>query len=173
MSTMTCLAQHAIRRDLQAFASAAQLTPASDRQAWKALDARWGTLAEALRQHDVLSQPEDGSATVIPALLESCTEGFAKAARCVDDDARAALAVRLAAMREWLRRGSVDRSAVVWSIPATQLTKIVPWAVYGLSSEARESVIRTGGPVFRLVWLFTRRGFERQQRKAFRYVAEA
>ena len=171
MSTMTCVVHHAIRRDLAVFAIAAQATPATDRQAWKALDARWQIFADALRCH-LAGTPAARPGDVLP-LLQACTDGFAQASRCLGEDGRAALAIRLCALREWERRTPVGAEPVSWSMPRAKLLHAVPWVVYRLSGEARESVLRSGGPSLRLLWVFTRRSFERRQRKAFHHVLDS
>src|SRR6185436_3109293 len=45
------LMHHAFRRDLTAFARAALRTPASDRDAWRALRERWGLFSFVLHHH--------------------------------------------------------------------------------------------------------------------------
>ena len=120
--TMMYVMHHAFRRDLEAFATAAGTTPASDRRAWKAMAERWELFSSALHHHhsgeDAGLWPalmdradEEGRATLeameaehseIDPILQACAAGFQRLAEHPDDDARAALAVRLVAARERL-----------------------------------------------------------------------
>lgn len=123
MSAMYVM-HHAFRRDLAAFADAAQATPVTDRATWRALAARWAIFAKVLHHHHTgedtgiwpfLMERTDaaGRATLeameaeheeIDPMLESCAAGFARLAEHADEDARRALAVRLVAARESLAR---------------------------------------------------------------------
>jgi hemerythrin-like domain-containing protein len=126
--TVMYVVHHAFRRDLGAFAEAAQRTPVADRATWQALARRWEFFSTVLHHHHsgedaglwpLLLQRVDaagdaaGRATLeameaehadIDPLLEACTAGFARLAEAADDDTRAALAVRLVAAREHLTR---------------------------------------------------------------------
>src|SRR6195952_2622631 len=114
---MMYVMHHAFRRDLTVLTEAAQRTPASDRVAWPLLQQRWQVFAEALHGHhsgedaglwplllgrgtpedrETLEAMEAEHAEFEP-LLEACEQGFARPAERADDDARAALAVRLPA----------------------------------------------------------------------------
>ncbi len=115
---------HAFRRDLTAFAAAAEATPTADRDTWRRLQRRWELFATVLHHHHagedaglwpVLLERCDaaGRATLeameaehaeIDPLLVSCAEGFRRLAEAADEDARRALAVRLVATREQLSR---------------------------------------------------------------------
>lgn len=115
---------HAFRRDLAAFAAAAQATPVIDRATWQALAERWEAFAHVLHHHHTgedtgvwpfLMARADaaGRATLeaveaehaeIDPLLEASAAGFARLARTPDEVTRAALAVRLVAARESLGR---------------------------------------------------------------------
>ena len=121
MSGMYVL-HHAFRRDLEAFATAAGRTPATDRRAWKAMAQRWELFASALHHHhsgeDAGLWPalmdradEEGRATLeameaehseIDPILQACESGFRRLAEHPDEDVRAALAVRLVAGKERL-----------------------------------------------------------------------
>lgn len=120
--TMMYVMHHAFRRDLEAFATAAGLTPASDRRAWQAMARRWEIFSSALHHHHsgedaglwpaLLDRADaEGRATLeameaehaeIDPILEACGTGFARLAEHPDEDVRAALAVRLVAARERL-----------------------------------------------------------------------
>jgi hypothetical protein len=113
---------HAFRRDLAAFAAAAEATPATDRETWRRLQRRWELFSTVLHHHHsgedaglwpVLLERSDeaGRATLeameaehaeIDPLLAGCADGFDRMAQVADDDARRALAVRLVATRERL-----------------------------------------------------------------------
>ena len=212
--SMMYLMHHAFRRDLAAFSAAARVTPAADRQAWAALAGRWGVFAEALHHHHsgedraiwtlLLARTDDaGRATLramedeheeIDPILESCAAGFERLAHHPDEDARTALAVRLASARErlgaHLRHEETEAIAIIqrvltaeeWErleeeelkpgIPFSSLLALVPWAVHEVPTVTREQLFaRPGGTVHRVLWLLTRRRFRRQDRLAFRHVA--
>jgi hemerythrin-like domain-containing protein len=115
---------HAFRRDLDAFARAAQVTPTPDRDTWKALADRWELFAEVLHEHHtgedtglwplLMGRADDAGREVLEAmeaehseidpLLEACRSGFQALAAVADDDVRAALVVSLTAARESLGR---------------------------------------------------------------------
>ncbi len=115
---------HGFRRDLAAFAEAAQVTPVGDRDAWKALAGRWDLFARVLHHHHagedagvwpfLMERTDDAGREVLEAmeaehaeidpLLEGAAAGFAVLATRADEDTRAALAVRLVAARESLGR---------------------------------------------------------------------
>jgi hypothetical protein len=119
---MMYLMHHAFRRDLTAFAAAAQATPVTDREAWQALAARWELFAFVLHHHHagedaglwpaLLERADDEGRAVLDAMeaehaeidpiLEACATGFTRLAGHADEDARCALAVRLVAARERL-----------------------------------------------------------------------
>lgn len=120
--TMMYVMHHAFRRDLTAFAAAAQATPAGDRGAWRALAERWTLFSNALHHHHsgedaalwplLLDRTDDAGREVLEAMevehseidpiLTACSEGFERLAGHADEDARCALAVRLVAGRERL-----------------------------------------------------------------------
>ena len=114
--TMMYVMHHAFRRDLAAFAAAAAATPVADREAWAALAERWELFSSALHHH------HSGEDTGLWPLLMDRTDDDGRAvlagdggrARArstrswrparpgspgsrvhADEDARAALAVRL------------------------------------------------------------------------------
>jgi hemerythrin-like domain-containing protein len=209
---MMYVMHHAFRRDLAAFAEAAQHTPTDDRATWQALAERWEVFSTCLHHHhageDRALWPlllERGSASdratleameaehaEIDPILQACAAGFRSLAERADDDARAALAVRLVAARESLGRHLAheenDAIAIIqrvltnddWqrldeeefkkSMPLRQVLALVPWAAHGMPGEARERVLADAGPAFRLAWLLTRGRFARREERAFRYV---
>jgi hemerythrin-like domain-containing protein len=203
---------HAFRRDLTAFARAAQVTPVTDRETWHALARRWALFAEVLHEHHtgedtglwpflmeradaegraVLEAMEAEHAEIDP-LLESCAAGFAAVAAVPDEDARAALAVRLAATREslgrHLRHEETEAIALMQKLMTPEdwhrideehfkkkhgigyFAQVVPWAAHGLSPEQRRLAFAEAGKAFEVLWWLTRRRFERRDRVAFRHV---
>ena len=121
---MMYLMHHAFRRDLDAFAEAVRKTPVDDRKTWALLADRWELFAEVLHKHHsaeddliwpaLMSLGTSDDVAVLEAmeaeheeidpLLESCAAGFRRLAQHADEDARLALAVRVCAARESLRR---------------------------------------------------------------------
>lgn len=120
--TMMYVMHHAFRRDLAALAAAAEATPVTDRETWRALGTRWELFGFALHHHHsgedaglwpmmseratdeeriVLDAMEAEHAEIDP-ILEACSAGFARLRVTADEDARPALAVRLVAARERL-----------------------------------------------------------------------
>jgi hemerythrin HHE cation binding domain-containing protein len=206
------LMHHAFRRDLEKFAAAAQRTPAADRTTWRLLATRWAVFAEVLHHHhsgeDAGLWPwllEHGTAEDVSTLeameaehadidptLTLCETGFARLAEHADDDARAALAVRLVAARDSLGRHLVheetDAIAIIQRLMTQddwlaldeeffkkELTpglaiKLVPWAAYGVPRDALDRVFAEAGLGFKILWLATRRRFAAREARAFRYV---
>ena len=56
------------------------------------------------------------------------------------------------------------------SIKLSQVFKLVPWAMHGLSGWARRQVFAAGGTAHRVLWMLSRRRFERLDRRAFRHL---
>jgi iron-sulfur cluster repair protein YtfE (RIC family) len=212
--SMMYVMHHAFRRDLAAFSAAARVTPAADRKAWAALAGRWALFAGALHHHHsgedraiwplLLERTDDtGRATLramedehaeIDPILEVCAAGFERLAHHADEDARAALAVRLASARErladHLRHEETEAIAIIqrvltaeeWQrldeeelkpgIPFAQLLALVPWAVHEVPAATREHLFaQPGGAVHRVLWLLTRGRFRRREQIAFRHRA--
>ncbi len=212
--TMMYVMHHAFRRDLTAFAAAAAATPVTDRASWRALAERWGVFSQCLHHHhsgedaglwpllleraheserETLEAMEAEHAEIDP-ILTACAAGFTRLVEHADEDARAALAVRLAAARESLGRHlrheetdtiriiqermtneewqAVDEEYFKQGLSPKQLLAIVPWAIHGIPAETREALFaEPGGRVHRLAWLATRGRFNRRERIAFRYVS--
>jgi hemerythrin-like domain-containing protein len=210
---MMYVMHHAFRRDLAKLAEAAQCTPAGDRVAWRLLQQRWQVFAEALHGHHsgedaglwplLLERGTEDDRETLEAmeaehsefdpLLDACEEGFARLAEHADDDARAALAVRLAAIRECLARHLEHEETV--AIPIIQrvlsqedwerleeehfkedlspgkVLRVVPWAAYGVPRDVLDSVFAKTGLGFKVVWLATRRRFLRRDARAFRHLS--
>jgi hypothetical protein len=212
---MMYVMHHAFRRDLAAFAAAATSTPVRERATWRALAERWELFATALHHHhrgeDAGLWPalleradEEGRATLeameaehaeIDPVLTACAAGFARLAEQPDEDARAALAVRLVAAREslgrHLRHEETEAITLVqrhltaqdWhrieqehfrgdDIGLRQVLTLVPWVLHQLPAEARRRLFaEPGGRAHHLMWRATRARFERRERLAFRFVA--
>jgi hemerythrin-like domain-containing protein len=209
---MMYVMHHAFRRDLDLFAAAVRSTPVGARATWALLADRWELFAEVLHGHHTIEDvgiwpalasrgtPEDLAVLAameaehdeIDPLLVGCAAGFRRLAQRADEDARAALAVRVAAARESLRRHlaheETDAIAIVQRLltqdeltrieqeaePDLRLgrvVRIVPWAAYGVPREALDRVFaQPGGRGFRVVWRLTRRRFARRHARTFRYV---
>jgi hemerythrin-like domain-containing protein len=207
------LMHHAFRRELRDLAAAAVATPASDRDAWVSLAQRWAFFASVLHHHHagedsglwpaLLARVGDDHAAVLEAmeaehaqidpLLEACTEGFRRLAEASDDDARAALAVRLTAGRqlltehlrheetqaiplvqrtmtaeEWRR---IEEEHFAASVTFRRRLAVLPWVLAGLPADIRRGLFsRSGGRAHQLVWLLTRGWERRSARRAFRYL---
>lgn len=210
------LIHHAFRRDLGDFVAAAARTPAADRTAWGALAKRWRLFAGMLHNHhtgeDAILWPlllarveaagdQDGLATLrameaehaeIDPLLAGCDDGFARLAETPDEDALAALQVRLVATRERLavHLGHEESDAMTlvqrhlghaeWReldrqfanhYPAELARDGLPWVLAGVPQEAMPRVRGFLGPLpILLWWLLLRRSFERRSRVAFRHL---
>ena len=206
---------HAFRRDLTAFAAAAQATPSADRETWRRLAARWELFARVLHHHHsgedaglwplLMERADEAGRETLEAmeaehgeidpLLSSCAEGFARLAEVDDDDARAALAVRLVATRERLAHHleHEETEAIVlvqqhltdadWlaleeehfrkGLSPRDLFTMVAWAAYGIPEETQRQVFAQSGLLFVVLWRLGRRGFARRERRTFRHVAEA
>lgn len=213
--TLMYVMHHAFRRDLNRFVGAVERTPLSDRSAWQALADRWDRFSAVLHHHhsiedDTLWPPllaavdavGDGQGRVtlkameaehdlIDPLLESCAQGLAALATRADEDARAALEVRVVAARECLDRHLAHKETGALPLAQQHLTRaewdalgdaarrsggprlllfLVPWAVDGLGRTALERAFADAGPVFRLVWWASRATYARADRRAFRYA---
>lgn len=211
---MMYLMHHAFRRDLAAFAAAAAATPVDARATWRALAARWELFAHALHHHHsgedsglwpfLLERADEAGCEVLRAMeaehgqidpiLQACASGFERLAGHADEDARAALAVRLCAARESLGRHL--RHEETEAIPLIQrhmtsgqwheveaehfkpdltfkdVVGLVPWVLSEVPAQARRQAFAApGGRAHHLMWLATRNAFAKRERYAFRYVA--
>ncbi|WP_345524023.1 hemerythrin domain-containing protein [Nocardioides conyzicola] len=209
---MMYVMHHAFRRDLDLFSAAVRNTPAAERATWALLGERWELFAEALHEHHTIEDagvwpalesrgtPEE-VATLhameaehgeIDPLLEGCATGFRRLTQHADEDARAALVVRVCAARESLRRHlaheETEAIAIIqrlltqeeWTsieeehapdLTLAQAARLVPWAAYGVPREALERVFReAGGGGFRVIWRLTRRRFARRHARTFRFA---
>jgi hypothetical protein len=175
---------------------------AEDDEVWPALLDRVSAAGDE-RAVATLQAMEAEHAEIDP-LLAACAEGFAElagaepvaeqhAAEGTAADARAALEIRLVAIRERLDRhlAHEERDAIEliqryltaadWHIldreiqrsySARESLAVMPWVLYELPRSARDRLLTMpGAGVLLLGWrLVLRRGFERRQRRTFRYA---
>ena len=210
---MMYVMHHAFRRDLAKFAAAAQHTPVEERATWRLLAARWAIFAEVLHHHhsgedaglwpwllehgteedrSTLEAMEAEHAEIDP-MLAACAQGLERLADHADEDARAALAVRLVATRDGLARHLAHEETDALTILQRLMTQeewlaldeehfkekmtprfvmaVVPWAAYGLPRDVLDRVFAQTGFGFKLVWLATRRRFAAREARTFRYAS--
>ena len=213
------LMHHAFRRDLRSFGAAAARTPVQDRAAWQALGKRWEAFGRTLHHHhhgeDETLWPlllarvdaahdQAGRATLeamqaehgeIDPLLESCDAGFTRLAEHADEDARAALVVRLRAAQERLGHHLGHEETDAMALVQAHLTPAewrgldkefqkhytradsmfaLPWVLSGLPANVTPQVMTFIGRGGTLLWrLFLRRPFERRERTIFGYADRA
>lgn len=209
---MMYVMHHAFRRDLARFVEAAKHTPVEDRATWQLLASRWALFADVLHHHHsgedaglwpwlldhgtpadraTLEAMEAEHAEIDPSLA-ACAEGFERLISHADEDARAALVVRLVATRDSLARHlaheETDAMAILqrlmtqeeWDaldeeffkkdLEFRRVVALVPWAAYGLPREVLDRAFAESGLGFKLVWMATRRRFARREERAFRYA---
>ncbi|MBJ7358657.1 hemerythrin domain-containing protein [Nocardioides sp.] len=210
---MMYVMHHAFRRDLAVLAAAAAVTPAPDRRAWVALADRWALFAEALHHHhggedrglwprllevatveetEVLEAMEAEHEGIDP-MLAACGAGFDRLREHADEDARATLAVRLAAARaelgEHLKHEETEAIAIIqrhltdaeWraieeehfkaKLPLRTLLSLVPWVVEGVPAALRDDFFaEPGGRTHQVMWVLTRGRFRRHQRRALAHL---
>jgi iron-sulfur cluster repair protein YtfE (RIC family) len=209
---MMYVMHHAFRRDLAAFVAAAVATPVQARSTWRALAARWDLFAEVLHHHHsgedaglwpvLMERADDDGQRVLLAMeaehaeidpiLQACAAGFERLAHHEDEDARAALAVRLCAAKASLGRHleheeteaiailqqvltheewhAIEQEHFAKDLAFSQVLALVPWATHGVPGPLRRSVFAKTGRANQVIWQLTRRGFERREREAFAYV---
>lgn len=216
--TIMYVVHHAFRRDLAAFAEAAVRTPVEDRRTWRALCERWTLFSTVLHHHHegedaglwptllgavdragdaegraVLEAMSAEHAEIDPA-LEACAAGFERLAAAGDEDARAALAVRLVATREHLARHlqheerdalrlvqrhltqqdwhRIEKEHFAQKYSFAQTVALVGWVLHGLPPAGVEALRRdpSNRPLLLIGRLFACRRFDRRERRAFRYL---
>jgi iron-sulfur cluster repair protein YtfE (RIC family) len=128
----------------------------------------------------------------IDPLLEACRDGLCRMVVHPSGDVRAALAVRLVAAKEHLARHlaheETDTIALMQQVMTNEewhaidehfkegvsfglVLRLVPWVLHELPAEVRDRLFaEPGGAVHRVMWVMTRRRFERQHRDAFRHA---
>jgi iron-sulfur cluster repair protein YtfE (RIC family) len=208
---MMYLVHHAFRRDLADFTAAVPRTPVEDGDTWQALTERWALFCTPLHHHHhaedtwlwpwLLDRAGVGDQATVRAMetehaeldpaLEACTLLLDRLTRHPDQDARAALSVRLTAAKEGLSRHlaheETDTLALLqrlmtqqeWEgleahfeegVTLRQVRWLVPWVLHGVPAEQREGIFARTGPWHRVLWRLSRPRFDRLQRRAFRYL---
>jgi hypothetical protein len=129
----------------------------------------------------------------IDPILEACAAGFARLAGHADDDCRRALAVRLIAARErlgdHLKHEETEAIALIqelftqedWErlekehfssgVGLRDVLALVPWVLHDVPGPIRRELFAKTGGMHKLMWRFSRKGFEQRNAVAFRYVA--
>ena len=64
----------------------------------------------------------------------------------------------------------IEREHFRAGVPLRRVLDVVPWVLHELPSEARDRVLDLTGPAYRAMWLLTRGGFARRDRRAMRHV---
>jgi iron-sulfur cluster repair protein YtfE (RIC family) len=64
----------------------------------------------------------------------------------------------------------IEREHFRAGVPLRRLLEVVPWVLHELPPDARDRVLDLTGPAYRGMWLLTRGGFARRDRRAMRHV---
>jgi len=64
----------------------------------------------------------------------------------------------------------IEREHFRAGVPLRRLLEVVPWVLHELPPDARDRVLDLTGPAYRGMWLVTRGGFARRDRRAMRHV---
>jgi hypothetical protein len=64
----------------------------------------------------------------------------------------------------------IEREHFRAGVPLRRVLEVVPWVLHELPPEARDRVLDLTGPAYRGMWLLTRAGFARRDRRAMRHV---
>jgi hypothetical protein len=203
----------AFRRDLDRFVAAVAGTPVTDRAPWRALGRRWALFRRMLHEHHtgedtglwpaLRARTDPSGQAVLDAmeaehhgidpLLDAVTDGLDRLATAADDDARAALEVRVVAARErlgeHLAHEERDALALVQDLlsPADwehitkvhfatpknprQIAQVVAWALHDLPAPVRSRMLAGAAPVLLLWRVLLRRPFARREAVTFRHAA--
>lgn len=210
------LMHHAFRRDLAMFGAAVTATPVTDRRTWRALNGRWRRFARVLHHHhvgedellwpvlltrvDAAGDPAARAALAameaeheeIDPLLAGCAAGFERLAGVADEDARAALAVRVAATAERLGHHLGHEESEAMTVLQAHLTQpewhamdagfaahytprdmvfAASWVLDGLPAGARRTALRVFPTTVAVAWqVLLRYPHHRRERRIFRYV---
>ena len=139
----------------------------------------------------LLQAMEDEHGEIDP-ILEAVAAGLARLATTPDADTKAALVVRLCAGKESLARHlaheETDAIALIQQVmtdaewrqlheeefekgvkPSTVI-RLLPWVMHKLPPAATERLVADAPAAQRILWRLTRPGFERRERRAFRYL---
>jgi len=156
----------------------------------------WPIMLERVQQSDdevarrTLIDMESEHGEIDPALA-SCAQGFADMDEHPCDDHRNALDVHVTATRvallDHLRHEETEalpllqrvmtaddyaacEAAAAKGYPPKTFPFLLPWMAAGLPADVVSKVLREAGPVFAVLLKLFRPGFERQERRAFRYA---
>ena len=207
---------HAFRRDLGRFVEVAAATPVTDAATWRALRHRWELMAEALHHHheleddalwpvlreaaaragsasdlELLAAMEDEHDVIDPA-LSAVRTGFAAMVEHPCTDHRAALEIRVAAVRDALERhlaheetealpmlqrtltveqNDAFEKAVGRAYPLRLVPFLLCWTLDGIPDEARDRILAMAPPGYGLVLRLMRPWHARRERRTFRWAA--
>ena len=64
----------------------------------------------------------------------------------------------------------IEREHFRAGVPLRRVLEVVPWVLHELPPAARDRVLDLTGPAYRGIWLLTRGGFARRDRRAMRHV---
>ena len=64
----------------------------------------------------------------------------------------------------------IEREHFRAGVPLRRVLEVVPWVLHELPPDARDRVLDLTGPAYRGMWLLTRGGFARRNRRAMRHV---
>lgn len=156
-------------------------------------DALWPLLmARADQEGQRVLQDMENEHGEIDPILEAVTAGLARLATTADADTKAALVVRLCAGKESLARHlaheETEAIALIQQVmtdaewrqleeenfkkgvtPRTVL-QLLPWVMHRQPAAATKRLVADAPAAQRILWKLTRPGFERRERRAFRYV---
>jgi type IV secretory pathway VirJ component len=128
----------------------------------------------------------------IDPILEAVTAGLARLATTADADTKAALVVRLCAGKESLARHlaheeteaialvqqlmtdaewrQLDEEHFKKGITPRTVIRLLPWVMHQQPPAAVERLVGSAPAAQKILWRLTRPGFERRERRAFRYI---
>lgn len=129
----------------------------------------------------------------IDPILDGCAAGFATLAHRADVEARTALVDRLEAAVEVLGQHlaheedaaiaiiqavmtneefvAIEEEHFKGGVPFSEVVKLVPWVLHEVPGPIHRATVAQAGLAYRVIWMLGRRGFERRERAAFRYLA--
>ncbi len=139
----------------------------------------------------LLQAMEDEHGEIDP-ILEAVAAGLARLATTADADTKAALVVRLCAGKESLARHlaheETEAIALVqqvmtdaeWrqleeehfkqGVKARTVIRLLPWVMHDQPAAVTQRLVGDAPAASRILWMLTRPGFERRERRAFRYL---
>ena len=139
----------------------------------------------------MLQAMEDEHGEIDP-ILEAVAAGLARLATTADADTKAALVVRLCAGKESLARHlaheeteaialvqqvmtdaewrQLDEEHFTKGITPRTMIRLLPWVMHRQTAAATERLLANAAAAQKIFWALTRPGFERRERRAFRYL---